>query len=144
MTFHLVNMQILKEGLFLAYFTKPLQQNALYLQGLNTVFIIVYSFLHVVTFDLIIGLNDNLSFGQHANTEGGHVPCLPCKTFAAKCLFLQGLSMVFYDCLHILHLLTFDLILLALIMIFHLRNIQTLKTGIFRVLTQQNICRKMP
>ena len=101
MTFHLVNMQILKEGLFLAYFAKPLQQNALYLQGLNTVFIIVYSYLHVVTFDLIIGLNNNLSFGQHANTEGGHVPCLLCKTFAAKCLFLQGLSMVFYDCLHI-------------------------------------------
>ena len=101
MTFHLVNMQILKEGLFLAYFAKPLQQNALYLQGLNTVFIIVYSYLHVVTFDLIIGLNNNLSFGQHANTEGGHVPCFLCKTFAAKCLFLQGLSMVFYDCLHI-------------------------------------------
>ena len=55
----------------------------------------------MVTFDLIIGLNNNLSFGQHANTEGGHVSCLLCKTFAAKRLFLQGLSMFFYDCLHI-------------------------------------------
>ena len=34
--------KILKEDMFLAYFVKHLQQNAFFLQGLSTVFIILY------------------------------------------------------------------------------------------------------
>ena len=44
----------------------------------------------------------------------------------------------------LLHLVTFDLILLALIMILHLGNMQILKEGMSCVLTLQNICSKMP
>ena len=44
-------------------------------------------FSHLMTFDLIFDLNNDLSFGKHAHTKRGHVPCLLCKTFAAKCLF---------------------------------------------------------
>ena len=71
--------------------------------------------------------NNNISFGQHGNTERGQVPWLLCKTFATKCLF-----MIVYI---FLHLMIFDLILLALMMIFHLGNMQTLNEGMSRVLT---------
>ena len=54
-----------------------------------------------MTFDLSIGLNYDLSFGQHANTERGHVPCLLSKTFAAKYFFSPRLKYGFYDRLHI-------------------------------------------
>ena len=51
--------------------------------------------------------------------------------------------MVFMIVYIFLHLMTFGLILLALIMIFHLSNMQTLNEGMPRVLTLQNICSKM-
>ena len=44
----------------------------------------------------------------------------------------------------LLHLVTFDLILLALIMILHLGYMQTMKEGMYCVLTLYNIYRKMP
>ena len=72
MTSHLANMQILKEDVFLAYFVKLLQKNAFFLQGLSTVFIILYSFLHLMPLTLFIDPNNNISFGQPANTEEGH------------------------------------------------------------------------
>ena len=43
-----------------------------------------------------------------------------------------------------LHLVTFDLILLTLMMVLHLDNMQTLKEGMSRVLILLNICSKMP
>ena len=43
-----------------------------------------------------------------------------------------------------LHLMTFDLILLALKLIFIWGNMQTLIKGMSRVLTLQNICSKNP
>ena len=49
--------------------------------------------------------------------------------------FFQVLSMVLMIFYIFLHLMTFDLILLALIMIFYLGNMQTLKEGMSRVLS---------
>ena len=43
--------------------------------------------------------------------------------------------MVFMIVYTLLHLMTFDLILLALKVIFHLGNMQTMKRGMSRVLT---------
>ena len=52
--------------------------------------------------------------------------------------------MVFMVVYILLQLMTFDLILLALRLIFHLGNMQTMKKGMSRVLTLSNICSKMP
>ena len=49
--------------------------------------------------------------------------------------FLQGLSIAFMIVYILLHLMTFDLNLLALKVIFHLGNIQTMKKAMSRVLT---------
>ena len=66
-------------------------------------------FSHLITFELIIDLNNDLSFGKHANTKRGHVPCLLCKTFAAKCLLSPRLKYCIYNTLLIFELDDLDL-----------------------------------
>ena len=70
---------------------------------LKYVFMIVYIFLHLMTFDLnllaliMLFLNE---FGQHATTERGHVPC----GYFVQHLQQNALKYGFHDCLHILAL----------------------------------------
>ena len=93
-----------------------------------------YDCLHIIALDDLcphfIGLKSDLSFGQHSNNEKWHVPC----AYFVKHL-QQNVSRFFMSIYILLHLVTFDLILLALIMILHLGNIQTLKEGMSCVLT---------
>ena len=87
---------------------------------------IVYIFLHLMTFDLILlALIMIFSFGQHANTKRGHVLC---ANFV-KYLQQNALKFVFYNYLLIFALGDLSPHLLALIMIFHLGNRQKLKEG---------------
>ena len=51
----------------------------------NTVLI----FSHLMTFDLVIDLNNDLLFDKHANTKRGHVPCLLCKNICSKMHFFS-------------------------------------------------------
>ena len=133
MTFHFSQHANTKRGHVACLICKTFAAKCPFSPRLKYCIFILFSFLHLMT--SFICLNNNISFGQHTNTERGHVPCLLCKTFAAKCLFLQGLSMYFMVIYKVLHLMTFDLILLALIIIFHLGNMQTLRECRSRVLT---------